>query len=285
VTLQPGILALGTANHCHVELDRRDGVDASVFVRALARLEEPPVALGGANLVVGLRPSLWLGSGARDFDDPVVGPDGFTMPATQHDGWLWVAGPSQDVVFDLTRAFLDQLAEVAVLRRDVTGWVYRRARDLTGFEDGTENPPLAEVPAVVQDLETGSSVVLLQQWRHLADRWSELKDEEQERVMGRTKPDSVELDDLPADSHVARTVVEEDGEEQEVFRRNVAYGSVSDHGTFFVGFSDRQALLHTMLERMAGVGDGVRDALTRFAEPLTGSYYVVPSVEQLSDLR
>jgi putative iron-dependent peroxidase len=36
-----------------------------------------------------------------------------------------------------------------------------------------------------------------------------------------------------------------------------------------------------MLRRMAGVGDGIRCALTRYVEPLTGAYYVVPSVEAL----
>jgi putative iron-dependent peroxidase len=40
-----------------------------------------------------------------------------------------------------------------------------------------------------------------------------------------------------------------------------------------------------MLERMAGAGDGVRDALTRFADPLTGAYYVVPSLDALGRFR
>jgi putative iron-dependent peroxidase len=33
---------------------------------------------------------------------------------------------------------------------------------------------------------------------------------------------------------------------------------------------------------MAGVGDGVRDALTRYPQPVTGAYYTVPSVEALA---
>ncbi len=41
-------------------------------------------------------------------------------------------------------------------------------------------------------------------------------------MIGRTKADSVELDEgvMPATSHVSRTVVEEDGEELKIFRRN-----------------------------------------------------------------
>jgi porphyrinogen peroxidase len=37
-----------------------------------------------------------------------------------------------------------------------------------------------------------------------------------------------------------------------------------------------------MLRRMAGVGDGVRCALTRYLTPVTGAYYVVPTVEALA---
>jgi putative iron-dependent peroxidase len=36
---------------------------------------------------------------------------------------------------------------------------------------------------------------------------------------------------------------------------------------------------------MAGLVDGKRDALTRYTQPLTGSYYFVPSVEGLRQLR
>jgi putative iron-dependent peroxidase len=59
------------------------------------------------------------------------------------------------------------------------------------------------------------------------------------------------------------------------------YGTVTDHGTMFVGFAAEQRVLHTMLESMAGVDGGDRDALTRYTQPLTGAYYFVPSVEAL----
>jgi putative iron-dependent peroxidase len=124
--------------------------------------------------------------------------------------------------------------------------------------------------------------VLHQLWRHDTPRWEEAGVEAQQRAMGRTKDDSTELDPLPEDSHVARTTVEVDGEELDIFRRNVAYGTVGDHGTVFVGFSLDQWRLAEMLRRMAGAADGVRCALTRYVTPLTGAYYVCPSVEALA---
>jgi putative iron-dependent peroxidase len=49
----------------------------------------------------------------------------------------------------------------------------------------------------------------------------------------------------------------------------------------FVGFSADQGHLEAMLESMAGLANGERDALTRNTRPLTGSYYFIPSVEGL----
>jgi len=87
---------------------------------------------------------------------------------------------------------------------------------------------------------------------------------------------------MPADSHVTRTTLEDSGKELKIFRRNTPYGCVGEHGTIFVGFAKQQLRLQRMLERMAGIGDGVRDALTRFSVPLTGAYYFVPALSTLA---
>ena len=151
---QIGIFALGTLAHTYLELDGVDGADPDAIVRAVAALDEPTTTMGGVNLVAGFRPEVWR-SFAPDrtparltgFDAPVVGPDGYTMPATQHDVVLWIAGGAYDIVFDAAIEMIGALAPVAGLATEVEGWSYHRDRDLTGFEDGTENPPVAEAPA------------------------------------------------------------------------------------------------------------------------------------------
>jgi putative iron-dependent peroxidase len=204
------------------------------------------------------------------------------MPATQHDAVLWLAGSAYDVIFDTARAALAALAGLAVLASEVSSWPYRHDRDLTGFIDGSENPSLALAPEVALippgSPGAGGSVLLLQQWAHEAHAWEALSAHEQEQIIGRTRPDSVELEEKPDTSHVARTDQDEFGE---VFRRNMPYGTVAQHGTMFVGFAATQAPLQRMLESMAGV-DGPRDALTLYTKPLTGSYYFVPSLSALS---
>jgi len=284
---QAGIFALGTASHCYLEFDLREGAEPRGLVALVASLREPRTTIGGVNLVSGFRPGLWRELGAtapaelRDFAEPVRGDDGFEMPATQHDALLWLSGSAYDVVFDEARAAINCLAPVATAAAETTSWPYRHDRDLTGFVDGTENPSLALAPdvAVVPDGRPGAggSVVLLQRWLHAAAAWEALSVTEQERVMGRTKADSVELDPRPVDSHVART---DQGDFGDIFRRNMPYGTVGEHGTMFVGFAREQQPLQRMLESMAGVG-GQRDALTRYATPLTGAYYFVPSVGAL----
>jgi porphyrinogen peroxidase len=100
----------------------------------------------------------------------------------------------------------------------------------------------------------------------------------QEEIIGRAKADSEELDPRPPTSHVARTDQDQFGK---IFRRNVAYGTLTSHGTIFVGFSRDQAILQRMLESMVGLGDGPSDRLTTVTRALTGAYYVVPSADAL----
>lgn len=290
---QHGIFALGAVEHVYLELDLAEASAGEDLVRRLAALTGPETTIAGVGVVVGVRPELWRALAPDEAPDDVASFEaiqgaGMTMPATQHDAWLWIAAGSRSAAFDSALRCIDRLEGVGVVASELNGWIYRHDRDLTGFIDGTENPSMLEAPRVAVRAEgrgAGSSVVLFQKWQHLAS-WRRLSDAEQERVIGRTKPDSVELDEvaMPADSHVARNVVEEGGDELEIYRRNTAYGGPSDHGTVFVGFCATQHPLQVMLERMAGVGDGVRDALTRHTVPCSGAYYVVPSLASLGRL-
>jgi porphyrinogen peroxidase len=287
-TPQSGFLALGTMSHTYLELSARQGATREL-VRAVASLREPRTTMGGVNFVAGFRPELWREIVPEDapakvdgFNSDLVGVDGYTMPATQHDAVLWISGSGYDVVFDTARQAITTLAAVADLAEETSSWPYHHDRDLTGFIDGSENPDLIDAPeiAVIPDESPGAggTILLLQKWSHDATAWESLPVAKQEQVIGRTKDDSIELDGKPADSHVARTDQDRFGK---IFRRNMPYGTVTDHGTMFVGFSADQRPLATMLESMAGLADGVRDALTRYTQPLTGAYYFVPSTESL----
>ena len=286
---QTGIFALGTGSHAYLELDLIAGVASADAVARVAALREPRTTIGGVNLVTGFRPELWAAvapdatpPGVLGFNEPLIGPAGYVLPATQHDVVLWLTGSGYDAVFDLSRGIATALADVAVVANEMVGWPYHHDRDLTGFIDGTENPSLVEamgVALIPTDQPGGdASILLLQRWEHDAVAWEQLPVATQEDIIGRRKSDSVELDPRPPGSHVARTDQDELGK---IFRRNIAYGTLTQHGTIFVGFSRDQGILRSMLESMIGVG-GPPDQLITVTRPLTGSYYVIPSADRLA---
>jgi putative iron-dependent peroxidase len=286
---QGGIFALGTASHAYLEFDASGGREGRDVVAAISALREPRTTMGGVNLVAGFRPELWKDVAPDDapaevegFNEDLIGVDGLVMPATQHDAVLWLSGSAYDVVFDVARNAIAELRGLAAVAEETSSWSYQHDRDLTGFIDGTENPTLFDAPELVLIPDgnpgAGGTILLLQKWAHDAAAWESLTDAEQERVIGRTKLNSVELEDRAPDSHVASTDQDRFGK---IFRRNMPYGTVTDHGTMFVGFSSEQRPLAAMLESMAGLAGGARDALTRYARPLTGAYYFVPSTEHL----
>jgi putative iron-dependent peroxidase len=292
-TPQAGIFALGTSSHAYLEFDLVDAKKCPKFASTIAAIREPRTTTGGVNFVIGFRPELWRDilpndapAGVEGFNKRIQGIEGFVMPSTQHDALVWLSGSAYDSVFDMARSVVRDLEGLASLKQETSSWPYQHDRDLTGFIDGSENPTLLDAPisALLPEGVPGAagSVLLLQKWKHKVAEWEALPIDQQERIMGRTKLDSVELENKPADSHVARTDQDEFGS---IFRRNMPYGTVEDHGTMFVGLSADQKRLSRMLDSMAGLVTGTRDALTRFTEPLTGSYYFVPSVDSLRRLR
>ena len=201
---QAGVFALGTASHAYLEFDAAADRHAEL-VTAIASLREPRTTMGGVNLVAGFRPTLWrevapddAPADVSDFSDEVRGVDGYVMPATQRDAVLWLSGSAYDVIFDVARGAIGDLRHIGTVADETSSWPYQHDRDLTGFVDGTENPSLIDAQDVAVIPEgapgEGGSVFLLQKWEHDAAGWESLSIEEQERAMGRTKLDSVELE-------------------------------------------------------------------------------------------
>jgi putative iron-dependent peroxidase len=259
-TPQAGIFALGTASHAYLEFDILDAKKSEEFASTISAIREPRTTTGGANFVIGFRPELWRDidpddapPGVEGFNNEIHGTEGFVMPATQHDALVWLSGSAYDVIFDMARSVVHDLAGQATLGEETSSWPYRHDRDLTGFIDGSENPTLLDAPiaALLPEGVPGAagSVLLLQKWKHKTAQWEALPVDQQERIMGRTELDSIELENKPSDSHVARTDQDEFGN---IFRRNMPYGKVDDHGTVFVGFSTDQKRLSRMLDSMAG---------------------------------
>jgi len=189
---------------------------ARELVSVVASLREPRTTMGGVNLVTGFRPELWREVVPDDAPrtSPASTPTSSGSTATrcprrQHDAVLWLSGSAYDVIFDTARAAIAAIEGIASVVEETSSWPYQHDRDLTGFIDGSENPTLIEVPEIAAIPEgapgAGGTILLLQKWRHDVTLWESLPVAVQEQVIGRTKDESVELDEKPDDSHVART--------------------------------------------------------------------------------
>jgi putative iron-dependent peroxidase len=297
ITPQNGIFAQGTHAHYFLELDLREGIPAEVALASFRHLRAPDVSAGGVNFVLAFGPDFWraiapehVPADLAPFRD-IHGLGGKHVPAHQHDAWIWINGSTPDVTFDHARAAWLAVRDVATLAAEQPCFVYRDSRDLTGFIDGTANPEPLNAPNVALippglPGEGGSHVMAIR-WVHDLDAFHAQPVSDQERVFGRTKLNSDELaaDQMPANAHIARVQVKEGDYELEIYRRSVPYGTVAEHGLYFVAFSADRTRFDRMLARVFGTAeDGVRDHLTDFTRPVSGAFYFAPSLTTLREL-
>jgi porphyrinogen peroxidase len=292
-TPQPGIFALGHRSLHHLQLDLAPGADPSQVREAIARIGDFSTVVFGVGLVVGFASDVW----ARLAPDaaPDLGrfetrrsPDDVAIAGGQHDLWFFLQASAPDTVFDAARLVQKELHGLATVVEEWPSFTYRAGRDMTGFEDGTENPPLSELPGVATiapgEPGAGGSVVLLPRWVHDLESFEALPPGDKEQVIGRTLLTSEELpeDVRSPRAHISRVVIEDDdGEELEIFRRSAAYGGVLEHGLVFLAFSADQERVSRMLDRMLGDDDGVRDRLTDFSRCVASAWYYAPPLEAL----
>ena len=222
--------------------------------------------------------------------EPIQG--SFNMPVVPADVLIHIASARADICFALSQSFFEGIRDQVEVLDERVCFRYFDGRDITGFIDGTENPQFpddrAEVALLGEDagIFQDGSFIFAQRYAHNLDKWKKLKVDAQEQVMGRTKLESIELDDevKPANAHIARTVVEdEEGEEMEILRHSLPYGDGrGDQGLFFIAYTKDLKIIDAMLVRMFGTsGDGIHDCLLHFVTPMDGAYYFAPSEELL----
>lgn len=225
--------------------------------------------------------------------EPIQG--SFNMPVVPADVLIHIASARADICFALSQSFFEGIRDQVEVLDERVCFRYFDGRDITGFIDGTENPQFpddrAEVALLGEDagIFQDGSFIFAQRYAHNLDKWKKLKVDAQEQVMGRTKLESIELDDevKPANAHIARTVVEDEGgEEMEILRHSLPYGDGrGDQGLFFIAYTKDLKIIDAMLVRMFGTsGDGIHDRLLHFVTPMDGAYYFAPSEELLEEI-
>jgi putative iron-dependent peroxidase len=181
------------------------------------------------------------------------------------------------------RARANALVGDFILASVTDAFFHDTGRDLTGYEDGTENPKgdAALAAAFVAEGAAGmlgSSFVAVQLWRHDLSHFEAMSQQERDLSIGRRRADNVEIADAPSSAHVKRTAQESFEPAAFMLRRSMPWSEGLTEGLVFVAFGHSFDAFEAQLERMVGLEDGVTDALFRFTRPLTSSYFWCPPV-------
>jgi putative iron-dependent peroxidase len=238
----------------------------------------------GERIVVGIGASLAAALGAavpglRTF--PALQGSREPIPSTPADLWVWLRGEDRGTLYHDARRVEAALGAAFELTESVDAFRYESGLDLTGYEDGTENPQdddavaaaIASGPGV-----EGSSFVAVQRWLHRLDRFDAMSPDEQDATFGRRRSDNEEIEDAPESAHVKRTAQESFDPAAFVVRRSMPWADGMHAGLVFVAFGVSFDAFEALMRRMAGLEDGVEDALFRFTRPLTGAYFWCPGM-------
>lgn len=248
---------------------------------SLTRLAE---LTDGANALVALGPELvsLLGvqvPGLHAFK--ALSGAGVHVPSTPAALCCWLRGDDQGDLLHLSRQLQNALAPALTLDKVVDAFRHGSGRDLTGYEDGTENPEgnAALAAALLQGAGAGldgSSFMAVQQWQHDLDAFDAMSPLAQDHMVGRRRSDNEELEDAPESAHVKRTAQESFEPEAFVLRRSMPWAAGAQAGLMFVAFGKSLDAFEVQMHRMAGLDDGVVDALFGMSTPLTGAHFWCP---------
>lgn len=291
LTAQTGLLVPVPIRARYLRFQLRADVSAAATtLQSLAR------QIDGFNTVVGLGASLVAALGGRIAGlHELVPPDGarVPLPSTPASLWLWLREDEFDRGVLLHRArHLTQLLAPAFDPDSVQdAFRHGSGRDLTGYEDGTENPEgdAAKRAALLEGAGPGldgSSFVAVQTWEHDLARFDTMPRQVQDHVIGRRRADNEELDDAPPTAHVQRTAQESFSPEAFVLRRSMPWAEGNRCGLVFVAFGASLRPFEAQLARMAGCEDGLVDGLFSFTRPIdSASYWCPPILNGQLDLR
>ena len=259
-------------------------IDIEVVKACFEELQE---VVDGQSVVVGFGLSLTSALGA-DINGlhnmPVNTAPGLDVPSTPYALWLWLQGDDRGELLHRSRKLEELLAPAFELSDVIEGCQYDSNRDLSGYEDGTENPEGDEAikAAIVQgqgDGLDGSSFVAVQQWVHDFEMLDSMTVEEKDDSIGRHVSDNEEFDEAPEFAHVKRAAQESFEPEAFMLRRSMPWVEGMSGGLVFVSFGKSFDAFEAVLNRMLGHEDDIQDALFNFTKPITGAYFWCPPMK------
>lgn len=214
---------------------------------------------------------------------PAMSGPGCSVPSTQQALWFLLGGPDRGVVFDIGERIRGLLSSAFLAEDVLDTFTYHGGRDLTRFEDGTENPKNEDAVAAAivggGSPIAGSSFAAVQRWVHDLGRFHKMSPERRNDVIGRDADSNEELEDAPESAHVKRTAQESFQPAAFMVRRSMPWATAERQGLEFIAFVESLDRFERMMRRMVGHDDGIADGLFSFSHPVTGGYYWCPPVK------
>ncbi|MBX7115491.1 MAG: Dyp-type peroxidase [Myxococcaceae bacterium] len=264
-----------------ISLGLRPGADG---VQALQKLQ---AMKGNQCVVLGIGEPLMRAVG-REIPGlktfvPVSGA-GVTFPSTQSALWLSLGGDDAGEVLHRCRQWLACVDDFFHLDEEVACFRYDIGRDLSGYEDGTENPQgdKALQAAIVSGQGPGldgGSFVAIQKWVHDLGRLEKMPPHARDHLVGRGHETNEELADAPASAHVKRAAQERFEPAAFMLRKSMPWGNAREHGLYFVAYGNSFSAFERVLHRMAGLDDGITDGLLQFSRAVSGGFYFCPPMQ------
>ncbi|MEW5787650.1 MAG: Dyp-type peroxidase [Pseudomonadota bacterium] len=278
--IQSGILDPIPAAARYLQFDLADA-SGPALQAALVQLQ---ALADGTATVAGLGRTLLraLGASGPEVPDfPAHDAAAAPVPATPGALLCWLRGDDRGELLHRARHLIRALEPALVPTWNLEAFRYGPVLDLTGYEDGTENPQgdAALAAGFTQGRGPGldgGSFLAIQQWVHDLDRFESLPALEQDHTFGRRKSDNEEIEDAPASAHVKRTAQEDFDPAAFVLRRSMPWAEGDQAGLVFTAFGKDTSAFAALLGRMTGQEDGIVDALFRFTRPVTGAYFWCP---------
>lgn len=260
----------------HVFYTLADVADLPRALAALAELADGEAVVAG--LGIGVMQALGKSPASlRMF--PALSHQGINIPSTQQALWLWLRGDDRGELLFRTMELDKALAPAFKPVQVTDAFRYLSGHDLSGYEDGTENPIDDEAVAVVTATGAeGGSYAAIQHWEHDLGYFKSLPQQDQDHIIGRRLSDNEEIEDAPEFAHVKRTAMEDFEPEAFVVRRSMPYIDGDVAGLVFLAFGESLDQFEVQLRRMIGLDDEIVDGLFRFSRPVTGGYYWCPPV-------
>lgn len=211
---------------------------------------------------------------------------GYGLPKKfQYDIYIHLHGNTQVSLQLATQEILNKFAiQIFRCTDEQFGFLIGNGKDLTGFNTNLNTPHEMNKRKEYAINSDGTSYAVVQRFLHDLEAWNNLDVKKQEDIIGIKKNKTTPILPIASNSHYGRWYKDENIKYVE---QSLPYGREGDdfRGLWFTGYSTGVNGFETLMRRVHGYDDDIKDSFLSYTQAMTGSYFFVPNMEQLQYLK